>query len=139
MIAARTRPYLVPDPRVMELSPWSREDNEQLSEGILLSTWDPGTTLILTRKVQIDLPLMMESGKIPSGARLMILPTWWSPGTGLRGKGSGVTFTADKRQRIQFDLAMAIPGKELRDLIQVRTSVVLLERPVNAPKDQLAP
>src|SRR5262249_10230436 len=131
MAVARTRPFICPDSRSVEVSPWIKTgDNLHLDDGMLLPTWDPATQITIVRMVQVNVGLMTETARLAPGTRMAILPVWWSPGTGLRGKGTGVNFIAEPTGKRQFDISMLLPGEQLKDSVQVKTCVVLLESPV---------
>ncbi|MCG3776028.1 MAG: hypothetical protein JW395_2877 [Nitrospira sp.] len=138
MTVARTRPFISPDPRSVEASPWIKDGDQHLEDGTLLPTWDPSTQVTVVRMVQINIGLMMETGRILPGSRLAIVPTWWSPGTGLRGKGSDAVFTAEGTTKKQLDISMVLPGEQLRHSVQARTSLVLIDRPSRPSPDPLS-
>ena len=138
MTVARTPPFVCPDPRAFEASAWSKDGTQQLEDGMLLPTWDPGAQLTVFRTIQSNVGLAMNTGKILPGTRLAFVPTWWSPGTGLRGKGAEAVFSAEATSQKHFDISMVMPGDQLKGSVQLRTSLVLLERPSKASTDPLA-
>jgi hypothetical protein len=138
MTVARTPPFVCPDPLSFQASAWSRDGNQQLIDGMLLPHWDPGTQLTVFRTIQANVGLAMNTGRINPGARLAFVPAWWSPGTGLRGKGTDTVFSAEAMSQKQFDISMVIPGEQLKGSVQLKTSLVLLDRPPKVPTDPLA-
>jgi hypothetical protein len=134
----KTCPYVCPDPRSVEVNPWFRDGEQELEDGMILPTWDPSTSLTIVRTIQLDIGLLTETARISPGSRMALVPAWWSPGTGLRGKGEEAIFTTGNLGKTQFNLSMVLPGDQLRGSAQIRTSLIFLERAAGEPKDQLS-
>jgi hypothetical protein len=103
-----------------------------------MANWDVGTDLVAMRVVQADLGVLRETAKLPRGARIAAVPTWWSAGTGLRGKGPASEVVLKEDVRHRFDLALKVPGTQLSQQVQFRTSVVLLDLPGRPSRSHLA-
>ena len=139
MRSGRTPPFMRPDQRAFSMSNWRIVNGRELQDAELIHEWDQSLSLTLTRVVQVDVATAMLFGRLKHGAKLAMLPTWWSDGTGLRGSGEPITFTLDPRitQR-RFDLALTIPGKHLARNLQIRSALVLVEQAEGMARDPLA-
>lgn len=85
MRSGRTPPFARPDKRAFSMQDWRVVNGRSLQEGTLVPEWDQSLRLTLTRIIEVDIRMAADSGRLRSGAKLAMLSTWWSEGTGLRG------------------------------------------------------
>src|SRR4051794_14699521 len=111
MKIVRASPFLCPDPSAIKAGPWFNDDQE-LEDGVILPTWDSSTNLSLARMVELDVSLLGETAKLPPGARIALISAWWSPGTGLRGKGEEIVLTVGNTGKAEFGLSMLLLGDQ---------------------------
>jgi hypothetical protein len=140
MRSGRTPPFIRPDPRSFALSSWRIINGRQFQDGDLLPEWDPSFTLTCVRVIEVELPLLVSSGRLRPGARVAFIPTWWSEGTSLRGRGvPEVVEVSNELARRKLDLALTVAGLEVSRMVQLKTSLVLESPCSDMIRDSLAP
>lgn len=126
MLGARTPPFLRPDPRAFQCSPWMMGGGRILRDGELIKEWDQSLDISVSRVVRVDLGMVALTSKLPSGTRLALLASWWSDGTNLRGSGeSSVLTLGDEAKVEEVQLGMTVPGASAAGNLQLRSSLVL--------------
>lgn len=90
--------------------------------------------------VEVEIPLLIASGRLKAGARVAFVPTWWSEGTSLRGRGTPEAFeVGSDTSRRKFDLALTVSGRDASRTVQLKTSLILQSASNEMLRDNLAP
>jgi len=141
MRSGKTPPFVRPDKRAFAMQDWRIVNGRSLQDGALIPEWDQSLNLTLTRVVEINLQMVVETGRLRPGTRLALLSTWWSEGTGLRGCGeqTSLTIASQSARPQRFELFLAAPGHVLAGNLQLRSALVLLEQTSDMVADVLAP
>ena len=141
MRAGRTPPFVRPDKRAFAMQDWRVVNGRMLQEGTLVPEWDQSLYLQVTRVIEINMRMVADSGRLLPGAKIGLLPTWWSEGTGLRGAGelAPISIEGQDGRPQRFELFLSVPGHQLAGNIQLRTALVLIEPTKAMARDNLAP
>lgn len=123
----RTPPYLQPKKGSVNCSLWRQANGGHIGDGDTIAEWDQNMILVLARSIEVDFQAMRQA-RISSGAKVMLIPTWWSDGTGLRGRGEPQEIVIDAASnRYTYEVGIAVRGVDLARNIQLRTALVLIE------------
>jgi hypothetical protein len=127
MRASRTPPYKRPAPDCIEVDDWRQQNGDQLSDGMLLKSWDQSTDIAVSRTISVDIAKFAASGLLPKGSKVKLFCTWWSSRTGLRGSGPARLIVVDPadRKKEEFVLPLKVPGSKLSGIVQIRTVATL--------------
>jgi hypothetical protein len=141
MRAGRTPPFVRADKRAFSMQDWRLVGGRALQDEALIPEWDQSLTLVMTRILEVDMRFLAGSGTLMPGAQLALIPSWWSEGTGLRGRGEShvVTIGTHGSRLHRFELNLSIPGRELSGRLQMRSSLVLMEPTSEMMKSRIAP
>lgn len=116
-------PFLTPDPSHMHAESWHFSTGELRRElPSHLSHWTQGTSLRLTRNVQVDRCAILSQTGLPESARLGIVVSWMSGETKIRRR----VFRADIEDS-PLNLIANLDGDEIGGTISIRTSLILNE------------
>jgi hypothetical protein len=129
MRICKTAPFNKPLEDAFASQNWHDGNGEPLEDGSLVRNWDQQTQLEVFRNVEVDLKVFTAIAPLYQDARLSFHSTWWSDGTGLRGRGETVEFKAEihGRPKPSFRLSMTVPGSQLAGKLQLRSALVLVE------------
>jgi hypothetical protein len=139
MATARTKPYVSPKPEFVEAGPWMDERGEVVADETYLRKWDSAKDLAWTRVIKVRAGSDLASARIPSGSRLSIVSSWWSPATATRDAGPVTQIVVEPDSVQEIPQKLHAPGSRLRRSIHLRTAVTLHSRAAGAPLDSLAP
>lgn len=127
MRSGRTPPYIRPKSAAIQSSLWRHVGKGDLQDGQVIDGWDQNLTITATRMIEVEFP-HFDADRYTEGARMALIPTWWSDGTGLRGRGEAqeIVIEAGVAKR-KYDIALTIPGTSLARNVQLRAALVLVE------------
>ena len=132
MRSGKTPPYIRLKRTSIRCSNWRRAGRGDLEDQGLIEDWDQNLVFTVTRTVEIDSSIAAEAG-LRSGARLILMPTWWSNGTYLRGRGEAQEFVVDSELgRKTYSVALTLEGVNLARNVELRLALVLA-----APTDEM--
>lgn len=140
MRTIKAAPFARPDPNCFSAGAWQILHGRKLSDGDPIKEWDSSLTLHCVRDVEVDQSMLSRSSGLKPGAYVALIPTWWSDGTGLRGRGDTVFFQVGSDAGAKLiQLALEIPGSEVAHRLQLRTSLVLSTASDLMLSERLAP
>lgn len=123
MFSSIDAPFLTPDPSTIRAECWHYTTGEIRQElPRHLQSWTQGTSLRLTRNIQIDRPAILKQTGLPDSARLGIAVSWMSNETKIRRK----VFRADIRDE-PLNVIANLNGDEIGGMVTIRTTLVLNE------------
>ena len=114
------RPYLVPDAGDVVFRPWRLEDDDSPLPADL-EGWDPETSLVLTRRVEIDIAEVRRRTRLPDDVPLMVVAGWRSSSSGMRGRAGVLHDVRDG----EGTLTARLPGDRVGGTVTVRTTLVV--------------
>lgn len=121
MFRAVEAPYLTPDPAVVTAEGWHVEaGDERFPLPDHLESWSQGSSLRLTRRIEIDLPALLAQTGLPSSAEIGISVSWMSNSTKIRRR---VFRSAISREPIS--VTANLNGDEISGQLDLRTTVIL--------------
>lgn len=125
MVRIQTPSYLLPSPDAVTPTGWfiSIEGIEQAFLNIL-PHWDPGTPISVRVSVQVNTARVWEECRLSDEDTLRLVMVWYSPGTGLKDRGSFVDFTEPSLIQTVF-LEATIDGTLLADKVRFEIQLVL--------------
>ncbi len=139
MRSARSFPYLRASADAIEAAEWKTSAGLVLLDRMLLNDWDVASATRASRSIQVKPEKIISSAQVAIGARLAVLATWWSAGTGLRGMGDINEFKIESSvSDFDVELSLAVEGREVHSQLQLRTSLVLIEPVSQMTRNPLA-
>lgn len=121
MFKAVETPYLTPDPAVVTAENWHLEaGDERIPLPDQFESWSQGTSLRLTRSIEIDLPTLLSQSGLPNTAEIGVSVSWMSNSTKIRRR---VFRSAISDEPISVTANLS--GDEISGEVDLRTSVIL--------------
>lgn len=121
MFSSIDAPFLTPDPSAINAEDWHYSIGETRQElPNHLQAWTQGTSLRLTRNVQIDREAILRQTGLPDSARLGIVVSWMSNETKIRRR----VFRAEIRDE-PLNIIANLNGDEIGGLVSIRTTLIL--------------
>lgn len=120
-------PFLVPPLDALVCEPWTVEIGG-LPEALpsRLRDWDPKQDIALKRNVQVHTGRVFEACQLGTTAKLALVVSWRSPGSGQRG--CSFRRALEKHPEPQLLLIdTKLPGSEMAGSIQITTRLILAE------------
>lgn len=121
MFKAVEAPYLTPEPAVVTAENWHLEaGDERIPLPDQFESWSQGTSLRLTRRIEIDLPTLLSQSALPNTAEIGVSVSWMSNSTKIRRR---VFRSAISDEPIS--VTANLNGDEISGEVDLRTSVIL--------------
>lgn len=121
MFKAVEAPYLTPEPAVVTAENWHLEaGDERIPLPDQFESWSQGTSLRLTRRIEIDLPTLLSQSGLPNTAEIGVSVSWMSNSTKIRRR---VFRSAISDEPIS--VTANLNGDEISGEVDLRTSVIL--------------
>lgn len=114
-------PYLTPLSSVVLAQPWQLLSGEKYGDlPPFLSSWSQGTSLELTRTIEVNRAKLLEATQLPEDAELAVTVSWVSDATNIRRR---VYRAAIGSQPVNIQIRLA--GDEISGRISIHTNIIL--------------
>jgi hypothetical protein len=128
------RPYLLPSADAITFGKWQLFDaDSHTSLPDVLTDWDPGMELRLSREVAVDLELICASTLLGEGASFALTVSWTSSGIAM--KDSAPPVLVDRSGPIELNVSL--PAERLTGVVTLRTTMTLVNSAAS-PKPGIA-
>lgn len=121
MFKSLQTPYLTPEPSLVSVEPWHvlyGDDRVELPE--FLDFWSQGTSIRLSRVIEIDRERMLDQCGLPADTELAVAVSWISDTTKIRRRVFRAPITDEP-----LNVTPTLNGDEAGGKVAIRTSIIL--------------
>lgn len=121
------KPFKVPDPALIDLSPWVRPDLDDQPLPEYLEGWDPETPVVVDRQVRCDLVELRNQCGLNDSVGFVLTVSWINQQSGMVERGYRETLVEEQAVRLHM------PGERLGGSILLRTTIAVDSTDIGRP------